>query len=184
MTTPTPTYIAKRFEASSPDAKVLGAAFVAFFQNVRKDVVTDVMKQLGLETIDPDAWYPQQTFLNFYKVAETDSSMMNDSFVAIGMKFVDTIPFPEDVETIQEALHALNAMNEQIHQNTPPEECYIIEDESDNSIIVKYNMPYHEDAAYGYLWGIARRFSPQGFEVIPIHDEVDDAPFAFRVQYS
>lgn len=178
-----PHYIAKRLEASSPDAKVLGAAFVAFFQHVRSQETQAVMAKLGLEAVEPDKWYPQQLFLDFYRIAEADPDILSENFVAIGMKFAETIPFPDDITTVKEALYVLNDMNETIHQNTPPQERWLVEDKDDNTIIVKYNMPYHEDAAYGYLWAIAKRFGSRDFRVTPIHDQVDDAPFAYEVSW-
>lgn len=57
-------YAAKRFVASSPEAQVKGQIVLSFLENIESALVAPLLPKYGLEQVDPDGWYSQQTWLN------------------------------------------------------------------------------------------------------------------------
>jgi hypothetical protein len=168
--------------ASKDEAKVLGQVMQAFLDNLRADAVRPLMDEAGLEAIDPDEWYPQQTFVDIYKKLETMPGG-TENIVAIGVQTVDALDFPETVQDIPAALQALPHMYSAIHQNIGVDEGWQIDSADNDEIRVTFNSPYSDYAAYGYLYSIARRFRPQGrsFSVIPTLGK-DGQPALFTIK--
>ena len=142
------------------DAQVIGQVMQAFIENIRSEDVKPVLEQHGLTEIKPDEWYPQSLFAEIYDELERDGQGQN--IVAIGMKTLDTLEFPEGTNDIMGALQVLPAMYQQIHQGIGDNEGWRIEKVNDKHIRVTFNSPYSDYAAYGYLYSIARRFRPEG----------------------
>jgi hypothetical protein len=168
--------------ASKDEAKVLGQVMQAFLDNLRADDIKPLMEEAGLESIDPQAWYPQQKFVDIYNKLETMPGGTED-IVAIGVQTVDALEFPDAVQDIPAALQALPQMYDAIHKNAGDDEGWQIDVVSDDEIRVTFNSPYSDYAAYGYLYSIARRFRPQGrsFSLIPTLGR-DGQPALFTIR--
>jgi hypothetical protein len=168
--------------AAQQEAKVVGQVMQAFIANIRAESIKPVLAKYGLTTIEPDQWYPQSLFADIYNELEKEGQGQN--IVAIGMKTLDTLEFPEGTDSIMTALQVLPAMYQQIHQGIAADEGWRIEQVSDQHIRVTFNSPYSDYAAYGYLYSIARRFRPQGsdFTVRP-QTFATGAPAVFNIEW-
>lgn len=152
--------MAQKQVAVGDETQVIGQVMLAFLDNLRAEEVKPLLAKIGLNDIEPETWYPQQVFVDLYQQLEQQGQ--SESIVAIGMKTLDALAFPPEVNDIPGALQILPAMYGQIHQNLPPEEGWDITLVSDQHIQVVFNSPYSDHAAFGYLYSIARRFRPQG----------------------
>jgi len=154
-------YIATPFVAGTPEAIVLGQVVQAFAENLEADVVRPLLPKYGLDNIDPEKWYPHQSWMNVLR----DLSEMpggSNALVALGKKVVETAVMPPEIDSIPKILNALHAIHHLNLRNVPAEEGYTIEVVSEQVYRVIHNTPNPRDAIYGFIWGLAQRFRSPG----------------------
>lgn len=161
MTT-TINYVAQKGLASSPEVLILGQSMLPLANNLRAEEVREVMLHHGLTQIDPEAWYPQQLLLDIYNSIEREYGEFSEYLVAIGIKIIDTMELPIEVNGFDESLAFLQAVYPYIHRNQPADEGWIIERVNARQYRVQANMPYPDASTYGCLFAFARRFAPKG----------------------
>src|SRR5690606_36337663 len=106
-------------------------------------LIKPVMKQYSLETIDdiePEKWYPASFSLEVFEALQSNANATSN-LISIGMGIVETLPMPDDVTTLEDAMHALNEMYSTALRNFPEEEKYDIEHVSDSHIRLTDNSP-------------------------------------------
>ena len=157
-----PTYVAQEGIAASPNVQIQGAVLQALVQNIKAEEIRPLLQKYGLATIEPDRWYPQQLVLDFEFAVANSEVNAGENLVAIGMKAVDTIPFPASTRSIEDGVNALNLVMQQILRNVPDDEGIFIAARDSGYLLVTANMPYPEDILYDYLWSLAKRFRPSG----------------------
>ncbi|MFW5691185.1 MAG: hypothetical protein ACOCXZ_01680 [Chloroflexota bacterium] len=150
-------YIAKPFVAGTPQALVAGQAVIAFADNLVSDAIAPLLPKHGLDNIDPEKWYPHQSWLDVLEDlgGRPDASSV---FVAFGRKVVETAVMPPEIQTADDMLDALHAIHHANLQNVPEEEGYYVEKLGPKHYYVHHNTPNPEDAIYGFLWGLMSRF--------------------------
>lgn len=154
-------YVAKPYVAGTPQAEVIGQSMISFADNLRADIIQPILKQKDLEKIEEDKWYPHQLWLDILKsMNDTLVGQASEAFVAFGMKVVDNAVMPPEIQTVEDVLNALHAIHHANLRNVPEEEGYQVQKVEDNHYIVFHNTPNPEDAIYGFLWGLVRRFRP------------------------
>jgi hypothetical protein len=165
-------YVAQEGVAASPDVQVIGSVLQAFAQNIRVEETRPLLQKYGFTTIESDQWYPQQLVLDFEMAVANSPFNGGENLVAIGMKIVDTMPFPESTKTIEDGVNAFNLMMRQIFRNTPEDETFFIPTSRPGYLLVIANLPYPYHALYGYLWGLAKRFRPSEteFKVVSVQN--------------
>lgn len=183
MTTPTP-YLAQKGHAASPEVEIIGQTMVAFMENLRADEVKKVMALHGLTAIDPNRWYPQQLFLDIYAAIEAEHGEFSEYLVAIGVKTIDTVPLPENVTNIEQAIGFLHTIYTTIHRNLPEGEGWTVERVGEHLYRIGANFPYPAAATYGYLFAFARRFAPKGLRFTVSSPIVEDGkPTRFDMRF-
>lgn len=155
-------YVAQVGIASSPNVQIVGSVLQALVQNAKVEELRPLLRKYGLETIELDKWYPQQLVLDFHMAVANSEVNAGENLVAIGMKAVDTMPFPETAKTIEDGVNVVDAMTRQIYRNLPDGEGLSIAARRPGYLLVIDNTPYPEDIIYGYLWALAKRFRPSG----------------------
>jgi hypothetical protein len=164
-----PTYVAKPFEAGTPQAEVIGQTMLAFSENLRADAVVPILEKHGLSNIDPDRWYSHQLWMDVLNdMAESLGGEASSAFVAFGKQVVQSAVMPPEIQTIPDALNALHAIHHANLRNVPEAEGYSLEVVGDKHYIVYHNTPNPDDAIYGFLWGLAARFKGPG-ETFRVH---------------
>ncbi len=153
-------YIATKFKASSPEAEVIGQAMLPFTQILTAEEIEPIMNAQGIEQVEPDTWYKQQTFCNIYQDIVENEGNFSMNLVAIGKTTMGAVTFPDEVDTLYAALSALDGMYKAIHQGIPAEEGWAVAQPDDRTYLVTFNSPYADSAAYGYVWTITQRFRP------------------------
>ncbi len=161
------------FTAFDPETEVIGQAMLALVECVNKDHILPILRRHGLEHIEPDRWYPQQLWLDVFRdVASNTSSALFD-LVAIGIKFVETARFPEGIDSIEEALIAVNDSYQMNHRGGYAGEMSVVI-MGPRHVQVIDHTPYADDFTYGVIYALARRFRPEGTYPTIRHD--DTAP--------
>ncbi len=157
-------YVGVKKYVTSPDAEMFGGALQAFTNNLnaelRRPLLDKVLEKYGLDEIDADGWLPTQFALDFYKLLSEEGDEVFD-LVAIGMQFVETAPYPPEVNSIETAMKALNEGYKMSIRNYPPEEGYTVEVLGPNHVRVVDHCPYPHDIMYGYIYGLTKRFRPE-----------------------
>lgn len=136
----------------------------------------------SLDHLDPAAFYPQQTVCDMQKQMSEEMGLFSGELVNIGIKSIDSIGFPADVQTVQDAMGMLHQIYQMIHQNVPPEEGWIFRLESENTMKIYANFPYEPFAGYGYIYGIAHKFKPAR-QKPTVHMEEEDGLTVYRVEF-
>ncbi len=158
--------------AIHPDAVVLGQSMLAFVECSARDEIWDVLEAHGLHEIDPDQWYSQQAWLDVLRdVMHQGNAMFN--LVSIGMKLSEKFPMPPEINTIGDALAALDDI---FRMSNPDAEPGIMQVEmvEPRHVRVLSMTPYPDDFEYGVIYGLARQYLPPGGDLVVRH--VDDAP--------
>jgi len=163
MSSPTvPKYVAKAGIASGPDGKMLGAVLLAFVQNINAEELEPFLTQFHMSKIEPHEWYSEQLILDFENAILTSRFNSSENLVAIGVKGIDTTPFPPDIKTFEDAIESMNGMSKYVTQNMPDEAKMYIAVHSADGPTITANLPYPKDILYGYIWALARRYKPAG----------------------
>ena len=152
-------YVAKPFVAGTPQAEVIGQTMQAFVDNIAAPVIEPILKEHGLDEIEPDKWYPHQIWMDILKnIGESLGGEASSAYVAFGKQVVKNAIMPPEIKTIPDALNALHAIHHANLRNIPAKEGYSIEVVTEKHYIVYHNTPNPDDAIYGFLWGMAARF--------------------------
>lgn len=166
-------YVAQPFVAGSPDAMVIGQTVLAFSQNLHKEVVAPLLPKYGLDNIDPEAWYPHQSWMNVLReVSEGPDS--TTTLVALGRMVVETAAMPPEINSIPQMLELLHTIHHMNLRNVPADEGYRIVEMGDKHYYVYHNTPNPDDAIYGFLWGLAARFKGRNEQFVVRHLENPD----------
>jgi hypothetical protein len=174
----------QKYVATVPDAQVSGAAILALAANIRSQKIRPILEKHGVANVDAARWYPQQTLCDIYRDITSDPDTTYEELVAIGMKTMETVEFPAETNSIEDALQMLPAMYGAIHQHADANEGWQIVRRDDHTLNVVFTSPYSDAAAFGYLFTIANRFKPAGttasVHVLSGYDE--DGPTTFEIK--
>lgn len=150
-------YVAKPYVAGTPEALIAGHYVLSFVENLEADMILPLLPKHGLETIDPEKWYPHQACMDTLKEL-SDLPSSQSALVAFGRKAVEKALMPPEITSIPQALHILNAVHHMNLRNIPEEEGYFVEEKGPNHYWVYHNTPNPEDVIYGFIWGMVARF--------------------------
>lgn len=167
-------YIARKLKVAHPDAEVHGSIMQAFLDNVKANLVQPLLNKYDLTEIEAEGWYKQQVFLNIY--ADLAEGKDDESIVAIGMQTMEKTAFPTEITTVYDALNVLPTAYRMTHRNVPEEEGWQIKRLAPTHLQVIFNAPYPDDAAFGYLYVIAKNYKPKThtFSVRPLPHAEDE----------
>ena len=157
-------YVAQQYIASSPEAEVIGSLVSSLIDNLKADEIRPIIDGHNPQHVELDVngWYPQQVILDIQKAIAEKQVNASENLVAIGVKSVDHLQFAPEVQTIEQAIAAFNAIAKQTHRNIPDSETILVVESRPGRVVVVNNTPYPSDNIYGVLWACARRFTPAG----------------------
>ncbi|MEO1163528.1 MAG: hypothetical protein AAFV98_07095 [Chloroflexota bacterium] len=144
------------------EAELQGVALLTLTASQNLFDFEDLVKKYGYDDIDQEAWYPMHEALQFLKDL-TERHNTTQNMVSIGMKLLDVMPLPPEVQTIPDGLHMFNTMNTVVQRNVnPPRDWYIIEQVDDSYIKFTDTGAYPHDLVYGEVYSVAKRLRPEG----------------------
>jgi len=157
------------YKAFGPDAEVLGGAMLAFIKSINYENFSDILKQHGIDEIDPDKWYPQQMWLDIFSDISTQNNATSN-MVSIGMLITQTAPVPNSenltfIELMENFDKAYTANNRGGDIGTI--EARVV---NEKHITMVDKTPYPDAFVYGAYYGMAKRFLPHGTQFVVEYD--------------
>jgi hypothetical protein len=177
----------RKFVTSTPKSEVLGQLFLIFFNNLADAEIKPLLKKHNLERIEPERWYPQQVMFDVFREIHDKTSNVTDNLVAVGMKAVEAAAAPPGICSVESALGMLQVIHDLNVRNGVEGEGFPVKILGKGHAHVTNNTPYPDDAFYGYLWGLVRRFVLPGrsFTVRSLAaDGNDEASTVFDVTWN
>jgi hypothetical protein len=158
-----------QFVAFAPDVRVSGQVLLTTFEAMG-ECVYPLLERHGIENVQPDGWYPQQFFLNFFReVAQGDFSSMLD-LVSIGMKMPELAYRPEGIQTVEDALFSIGVTYQMNHEGDEIGFYEAVRTGKRQMEMVCQN-PYPCDFDYGIIYNTARLYQPVDGHVMVIHTQ-------------
>jgi hypothetical protein len=170
---------------AAPNGEVLGAAMLALPTCIAADEIMPLLQRHGFADIDPGKWYPQQNILSLYRDILEGRSNVTDNLVSIGIKSVETMQFPPEVDNINAMLDAMAYSYPMVHRNTQPGEGTTIVRLGEGHCQIVINTPYPDDVFYGYYWGLMKKYTPstQRYRVALTNERPDLPGTVYDVQW-
>lgn len=173
-------YTATKFQASSPDAMANGQVIMPYIQVLTGTPLEYLIDEKGVRDVQADKFYPQQIVCDMQSKISEQAGLFSGELTSIGRQSIESIGFPDEVNSIEAALNMLHQIYQAIHQNIPAEEGWGFERVSDTEMKITFNSPYEQFAAYGYIYGIAHKFAPDGLTP-DVYMEDESGITTFRV---
>ncbi len=162
------------FIAFDPNVETKGAALLATLAALPTDA-TPVLHRHGIFDVDTDAWYPQQVWLDALHDISRMPELGTLGLVGIGMRIPELADWPENIDTVEDAVNSINAAYQMNHRNG--DIGYYHAERVDGTLIrVTCENPYPSDFDYGIIYGVVKRYAPPG---VSFH--VERAPFPSRM---
>jgi hypothetical protein len=158
-----------RYKAFDPNSEVQGLVLLNFLTNIMSDKVIPILHKNGLEQVNPDTWYPVQTWLNVLSdLSETNGPW--ESLVAIGMKVGENTANQAVKPSFEEFMINFNAPHAAFHRHGDVGE-FQIEKVNNRHFKLTARVPYPDDLGYGVVYGAARCLLPAATSFNVWYDE-------------
>lgn len=146
-----------------PGMEISGNLAISLLVNLQAEDFQPFLEKYGFADVKPDQWYSYQGLLNIFKeVSGQPGSTFN--FVAVGMAAVDRYDLPSQIASMSLEEFFLNVMPTLIagqYRNGEPTQVGV-EKVAEKHLLIKTASAYPDDAAYGFMYGFARRFMRGG----------------------
>lgn len=149
-----------QFNAFEPEVEVSGAAILSTIAGLEEDVMP-LLKQHGIEKVDADGWYPQQTWLDILKAIGDRRGSSYIDLVSIGMRIPDNAIWPPEVDTIESALKSIDVAYHINHRGGRIGH-YKAEIIGESHVRMTCENPYPSDFDYGIIYRTVQKFSTKG----------------------
>ena len=158
-----------QFQSFDPNVEVSGAAISVIVKAMGNRALR-VLAAHGLDDINPDGWYPQQAWLDaFQELSQGDFNSTLD-LVSIGIRIPETLTWPSDIKTVEEALLSIDKVYQMAHRNGKIGS-YQVEMVGTREAKMVCENPYPCDFDYGLIYSTARFFLPAGTGLTVVHDD-------------
>ena len=151
-----------RYNVFSADHEIPGKILIDLKNAVASEEIGPYFKKHGMETIDPQAWYPMQKLLDIYNdMADNTLTMFN--FVSIGMKEAEQAIVPPEFAKMPllDLLVNVGRVFDLNNRGTNYGKC-ITEVVTPKHVKVTLRAATPDDIWYGIFYGYVRRFAPKG----------------------
>ncbi len=147
------------FKVFDPSTEISGNAIKTYSKAIEKTYVDTVLDSYGIDTIDPEAWYPLQIWLDVLNEIHLNLSSMS-YFVTIGMSIAEALPFPEHFNDLP-LLDVLQLAPQGYTIDHRGDDIGSIDTEQidERSLRFIVRTPYPDDFFYGVCYGLAQRFA-------------------------
>jgi hypothetical protein len=144
--------------------------------------VTRLRHDHGLQAVNPDAWYPATTVLDFYTAVGLADGGAFD-LVDIGRHVSADFPLPTHVQTLREALDATPGMHRTAWRGRNPTELTVRWLGERHAQLVYHNMSFPEDFVHGFCYGLVERFCPADTQDINVQRVVRGQRYIFDLRW-
>jgi hypothetical protein len=138
--------------------------------SVMKEKALKLLEKHGIINPAPKQWYSQQAWLNaFREIADTIGPR---TLHAIGRKIPENAVFPPTINSVQEALAAIDAAFHMNHRNGEIGH-YTFEAAGEQAVRMTCNNPYPCDFDRGIIEAMAMRFLPEDSILVTVEHDLD-----------
>jgi len=158
-----------QFQAFSPQVTVNGQTVLSVISGMGafKQTAVQILQKNGLPNPQPDAWYPQQAWLNaFREIAQT---IGRSTLYQIGVSIPRSAKFPPGINSIDKALESLDGAYHMNHRGGEIGHYAFSKTGPKSGVMVSKN-PYPCDFDRGLIEAVANQFKPAGSIVRVEHD--------------
>jgi hypothetical protein len=169
-----------RYQASTPNAKYLGANLRAFTDNLRLEVRQPILQKFPLEKMVASAWLDAQFYLDMLREIETYCTF--EELVAVGIKSVERFPLRPDINSIEIFLDAAADVFQLALRDCSPAEKIRVEKLGSTHYRMIHHLPLPPFLMYGATYGMLKRVKrPDQTPIIVMTN--DDTPYVFEVTW-
>jgi hypothetical protein len=160
------------------NGEALGASLLALPACLKANEIMPLLERHGFASIDPQKWYPQQAILAMYRDIEEGRSNVSENLVSIGIKSVETMAFPPEIQAMRDMLNTMASSYSMVHRNMLPGEGTFCKFIDDTHVQTTVNTPYPPDIFYGYYWGLMKKYVPEGmnFRIAEVENTDPEVP--------
>ncbi len=139
--------------------EVSGAYLLGIIGSLNEEDVRPYREKHGLTHIEADKWYSAQQVSDFYyDLEEAPNGLFN--LVAIGINVAETVTYPPEVKTMEDALAIAPQMHYGGWRNGHPGDIEVEHLGPNHVRFIFTDLPLPTDLVYGLCYGMVKRFSP------------------------
>lgn len=149
--------------------EVIGLSINSFLKAIPayESLMIEILRKHGLPTIEPENWYSQTLWLQAFK--EIGEKYGSNTLFAIGKAIPENAIFPPEIQTIEQALHAIDVAYHMNHRNGEIGYYKVIAFDFDSRFaIMECKNPYPSHFDRGIIMTMARKFRPQDSIVVEV----------------
>ncbi|MFC7082439.1 hypothetical protein [Halorussus caseinilyticus] len=153
------------YKAFSSEAEVNGRSVqsivegVGQFSSAYKERALEILANHGLPEPTEGEWYSMQSYLDAF--AELVDTVGPKTVTKIGSEIPNVVEWPEDVETVEDGMHALDDVYQMNHRGGEIG-YYEFERTGDSGGIMECKNPYPPELDEGLIQAVAEKFSGEG----------------------
>jgi len=154
-----------------PNTEVTGKYLLAHTTHMNHDIVRPFLVEHGLGAIDSMEWYALSMWMDVLNDLMYHGHRWSD-WVSLGMRMADAgLLIPQtDNTTFEDAIRNLNYTYQLNHRgdNIGRYDATLTEE---NHLVVNATVAYPSDEVYGIVYGLARRYLPNGSQYSVEYDD-------------
>ncbi len=164
------------YEALSSSAEVKGNAILAIIEGMtNKDLARDILAKYGLSDVDPNSWYPEQSWLNIF--SDISGELGDAALYLVGRATAGIIDIPSDISSIQEAIDRLDEIYQAHHKGRAGS--YIVTEVGDDYARIESKNP----RPCAYDMGFLSAFLEMHNDGKPVEIEHEDEMCCRKMHY-
>ncbi|KAB2867233.1 MAG: hypothetical protein F9K46_00750 [Anaerolineae bacterium] len=151
-----------QFIAYDPNVEVSGAVILAAIAHLKAEIVP-LLEKHEIFDVQPDKWYPLQSFLNVLKSINDGWSFGSSAvdLMSIGMQIPENAMWPPNVDSVGTALGSIDTAYHINHRGGEIGH-YHIEFAEPHHIRMVCENPYPSDFDYGIIYRTVKKFAHKG----------------------
>lgn len=146
------------------EMEVNGAYLMGIIDSIEEESVRPLREKYGLTNIEPDKWYSAQQVVDFHQDIAENGQLFD--LVALGVSAVNRIQYPPGTDTLEKLLPMMTTMHQMGWRNGDPGTLNVKLVSPHHVHMVFENQPLPIDLVYGLCYGVVKRFTPDGSDIV------------------
>lgn len=150
-----------QYIAFSPNVEVSTSLISSIIGAIpqQEQKIRNIFARNGINNIQTSDWFQQQKFLNVYK--DVAQNLGPHMLFSMGKALFDSLSFPPEINSLEEALKNLDAVCQQDHREGQSGYYRLLSfDRRKKEARIECNNPYPCYLDRGILTGLSRKFKP------------------------
>lgn len=161
------------YTSFSPEVQVDGRTVDGFLSCINSEEVAPFLEKHGIEAVNVEEWYALEDLLEVLRdIDQNEGAMMR--MVSIGLAAADAVSDPRNAGAPLEAiLERYDLLHQRLHRGGDVGS-YEVEFVEPKHAVLLANLPYPRDLIYGMVYGVARRYAPEGSDFSVWYEDAPD----------